>query len=179
MQHRQSKHKTRDFRLAELSDLSPPLQICIVHWPYPAYVEIPEYAFARYHVLQGDWMESYAVVVVCSVEPMYNDEYVRTINCTDNIGYSMQILKFFCEFIHDGGWRPYNKFLQHKYDHGSIELRDCQLTSGKTNHIQIGNALHRIICGQSKNRDNHLNLNRNYIPHVRIMSLQEGCKRGA
>ena len=56
------------------------------------------------------------------------------------------------------------------------KLRYCQLTSGKTNPIQIGNALHGITCGQPINRNNHLNLNRNYIVHVRIPLLQESCK---
>ena len=55
----------------------------------------------EYYTLQWDGVEALVVVVVCSVEPRYNDGYMRTINCLNNIWYSMQILEFIRKFIYD------------------------------------------------------------------------------
>lgn len=121
-------------------------------------------------------MKSLAVVVLCSMMFWRNDGYVRTINCPSNICDSVQILEFIREFIHHNICWPSNEFFKQKYIHGLIELRYCQLTSGNANPIQICNALYGITCGQPRNRDNHLKLNRNCIVHIRILPLHEGCE---
>ena len=90
----------------------------------------------------------------------------------------MQTLKFVGDLVHHGSWRSAYEFLEQKCFYGTAKLGHCNLTGREPNPIQICNALHRIICGQPRYRDNILDLNGNDSPYICILSLQQWRKSG-
>ena len=57
-------------------------------------------------------MDSLPVVIICSMQPERNDGYVRAIHGTHHIWYLMEVLEFLCKFIHNGGRKPSDEFLE-------------------------------------------------------------------
>lgn len=96
---------------AVLVDCSPSPQVGIVHRTRPTYVEIPKQTFGRHHALQKDWMESFAVVLIWSIQSGCNDGYVGAIRCPNDVGNLVQVLELLCISIHIGRRGPIDEFL--------------------------------------------------------------------
>ena len=98
--------------LVVLADSGPSPHVGIVHRTRPAYVEIPKQTFGWHHALQNDWMKSFAVVVIWSMQSGCNDGYVRAIHCPHHIGNLVQVLELMCISFHSGRRGPVDEFTE-------------------------------------------------------------------
>ena len=97
-------------RLTKLANFCPGPQVGIVHRTNPTYVEIPEQTFSRHHTLKNDGMESFAFVIVCSMQSGSNDGYVGAIDSPHHVRNLVKVLELLCILLHGGRWRPVDEF---------------------------------------------------------------------
>ena len=83
------------------------------------------------------------------MQPWRHDGYVGSINHTNNVRDLVEVMELLCVSLYNGGGGPFDEFLHEVCFHCGTKLRDCHLTRGQANPIQICNALHGITYGQS------------------------------
>ena len=88
----------------------PTPNVGIVHRNRPTYVKILKQTFRWHHTLQKNWIESFAVVVIWSMQSGCNDGYMRVIHNPYHVGNLMQVLEILCIFFYGGRRRPIDEF---------------------------------------------------------------------
>ena len=114
--------------LAVLADCGSTPEVGIAHWIRPAYIKIPKQTFFWHHTLQKNWMESFVVVVIWSMQSWCNNGYMRAIQSLHYVGNLVQVLKFLCISFRSGRRRPIDEFPKQFFLYDTTKFRDISLT---------------------------------------------------